>query len=127
MRICPETSRVQRPCICSESGSGVIISHVIGGVVVVRKQSLKGYPKAVERRWNLISSARSETSRQLRRGRVFVYDAIFEHSYGKGRWRKMKGFGTVQFPDGTICEAEIHWYEASGIGRRKFKIKRILV
>ena len=50
-----------------------------------------------------------------------------EHSYGKGRWRKMKGFGTVQFPDGTICEAEIHWYEASGIGRRKFKIKRILV
>lgn len=48
-----------------------------------------------------------------------------EYTYGKGRWRKMKGSATVQLPDGTICEAEIHWYEASGIGRQKFKIKRV--
>jgi hypothetical protein len=38
-----------------------------------------------------------------------------EDSYGGGRWRKMKGLATVQFADGTVCRAEIHWYEASGI------------
>ena len=50
-----------------------------------------------------------------------------EHTYDKGRWRKMKGIATVQLTDGTICEAEIHWYEASGIGRRKFKVKRVIL
>ncbi len=49
-----------------------------------------------------------------------------ERVYGRGRWRKMKGIATVQFADGTICEAEIHWFEAHGIGRRDFKIKRVL-
>jgi hypothetical protein len=48
-----------------------------------------------------------------------------EHTYGQGRWRKMKGIATVRLADDTICEAEIHWYEASGVGRRKFKIKRV--
>jgi hypothetical protein len=28
--------------------------------------------------------------------------------------------------DGSIHEAEVHWYEASGIGKREFKIKRYL-
>jgi hypothetical protein len=46
--------------------------------------------------------------------------------YGEGNWRKLKGFATVQFEDGTIAEAEIHWFEAQGIGRRRMKIKRIL-
>lgn len=49
-----------------------------------------------------------------------------ERVYGKGRWRKMKGFATVELADGTICQAEIHWYEAHGIGRKDFKIKRVL-
>lgn len=44
--------------------------------------------------------------------------------YGLGRWRKRKGFARVQLPDGAIREAELHWYEASGIGRYEFKIKR---
>ncbi len=48
-----------------------------------------------------------------------------EHTYGPGRWRKMKGLATVRLEDGTICEAEIHWYEATGIGRRRLKIKRV--
>jgi len=47
-------------------------------------------------------------------------------AYGKGRWRKMKGIATVQLPDGTIYEAEIHWFEAHGIGRKDFKIKRVI-
>jgi len=50
-----------------------------------------------------------------------------ERNYGKGRWRKMKGFTTVKFADGTIFEAEIHWFEAHGIGREDFKIKRAIL
>jgi len=38
----------------------------------------------------------------------------------------MKGMATVQFSDGTTCEAEIHWFEAHGIGRKDFKIKRVI-
>jgi hypothetical protein len=46
--------------------------------------------------------------------------------YGRGRWRKRKGRATIRLPDGTIRIAEIHWYEATGIGRKEFKIKRYL-
>jgi len=46
--------------------------------------------------------------------------------YGGQRWRKLKGTATVKFADGTICYAELHWYEAHGIGAREFKVKRIL-
>ena len=43
--------------------------------------------------------------------------------YGKGRWRKRKGIATVRLVDGTVHRAEVHWYEAHGIGRREFKLK----
>jgi hypothetical protein len=46
--------------------------------------------------------------------------------YGKGRWRKRKGVATIRFDDGSLARAEVHWYEASGVGRKEFKIKRIL-
>ena len=46
-------------------------------------------------------------------------------SYGSGRWRKMKGKATIRFSDGIICKAELHWYEAQGIGRKEMKIKKI--
>lgn len=46
--------------------------------------------------------------------------------YGVGRWRKLKGFAVVRLPDGTYRKAEIHWYEAHGIGRQEIKIKRVL-
>ena len=46
--------------------------------------------------------------------------------YGTGRWRKLKGIVTVCLPDGMICKAEVHWYEAHGIGKKEIKIKRIL-
>jgi hypothetical protein len=46
--------------------------------------------------------------------------------YGRGRWRKRKGFGQVRLHTGEILEAEVHWYEASGIGKRELKIKRFL-
>jgi hypothetical protein len=44
--------------------------------------------------------------------------------YGAGKWRKMKGVATVRLADGTICEAEIHWYEAHGIGKKEIKFKK---
>ena len=50
-----------------------------------------------------------------------------ERTFGQGRWRKMKGRATVQLADGTLCEAEIHWFEAHGIGRKDFKIKRVIL
>jgi hypothetical protein len=46
--------------------------------------------------------------------------------YGRGRWRKRKGIALVRLPDGSEELAEVHWYEATGIGRRELKIKRYL-
>jgi hypothetical protein len=46
--------------------------------------------------------------------------------YGRGRWRKRKGIGRVRLADGAVHLAELHWYEAAGIGRKEFKIKRLL-
>ncbi len=44
-------------------------------------------------------------------------------TYGKGRWRKLKGQALVELPSGRIRLAEIHWYEAHGVGKKDFKIK----
>ena len=39
--------------------------------------------------------------------------------YGRGRWRKLKGAATIRLPNGRVRRAELHWYEANGIGRRE--------
>lgn len=49
-----------------------------------------------------------------------------QQRFGQGRWRKLKGVATVRLFDGTIRQAEIHWYEAHGIGKKRMKIKRYL-
>ena len=46
--------------------------------------------------------------------------------YGRGRWRMLKGISTICLSSGVVCRAELHWYEAHGIGRKEVKIKRIL-
>jgi hypothetical protein len=46
--------------------------------------------------------------------------------YGRGRWRKRKGIAQVRLEDGEVRRAEVHWYEAHGIGRKEFKIKRYI-
>ena len=46
--------------------------------------------------------------------------------YGRGRWRKRKGIARVRLADNSIHRAEVHWYEATGIGKTEFKIKRLL-
>ncbi len=62
----------------------------------------------------------------IAKGRGVYIRRYLERTYGKGHWRKMKGTATVQLADGTICEAEIHWFEAHGIGRKDLKIKRAI-
>jgi len=47
-------------------------------------------------------------------------------AYGAGRWRKLKGIASIQLSNGTIHMAELHWYEAHGIGKKEIKIKRII-
>ena len=44
----------------------------------------------------------------------------------RGRWRKLKGVASVELRDGTVRLAELHWYEAHGIGRYEYKIKTYL-
>jgi len=46
--------------------------------------------------------------------------------FGTGRWRKLKGVADVGLSSGNIRRAELHWYEAHGVGRVKMKIKRFL-
>jgi len=49
-----------------------------------------------------------------------------EKVYGKGKWRKKKGIARIRFADGGIHTAEVHWYEAHGVGRKEAKVKRLV-
>ena len=75
---------------------------------------------------------RFEVISAIRRNRVIAAGVSLRdrrrliREYGRGKWRKMKGIATVRFYDGTICEAELHWYEAHGIGKKEIKFKRPL-
>ena len=51
---------------------------------------------------------------------------ILRRRFGKGRWRKRKGVAQVRLRDGTIRLAEVHWFEAHGIGKKFMRIKRYL-
>ncbi len=46
--------------------------------------------------------------------------------YGQGRWRKRKGIAKIRLPNGSVRLAELHWYEATGIGRKELKFKRFM-
>jgi hypothetical protein len=52
--------------------------------------------------------------------------ARLRKQYGEGRWRKMKGIALIRLSNGRVHKAEIHWYEAHGIGRKEFKRKLYL-
>ena len=51
---------------------------------------------------------------------------LLRKRYGAGRWRKLKGIASVRLSDGNVRVAELHWFEAHGIGKRKMRIKRFL-
>jgi hypothetical protein len=59
-------------------------------------------------------------------GRGIRQHARLRRSYGFGTWRKLRGFARVRLPDGSVTRAEVHWYEAHGIGRKELKIKRLI-
>lgn len=71
----------------------------------------------LERIYGIQSFAVAGRIRELRRLR---------RAYGLGHWRKCKGVARVKLNSGAIRLAELHWYEATGIGRYEFKIKRYL-
>jgi hypothetical protein len=57
-------------------------------------------------------------------GRAIRDMARLRRTYGAGRWRKLKGIATIRLANGRIRIAELHWYEAHGIGRKEMKRKR---
>ncbi len=59
-------------------------------------------------------------------GRAIRVLRYLRRAYGRGRWRKMKGYATVRLPNGALRKVELHWYEAHGIGKRDLRIKRYL-
>jgi hypothetical protein len=46
--------------------------------------------------------------------------------YGKGRWRKMKGIAYIRLLNNRVRLAELHWYEAHGMGKKEIKRKKYL-
>ncbi|MCS6910231.1 MAG: hypothetical protein NZM11_06635 [Anaerolineales bacterium] len=62
----------------------------------------------------------------IARGRGIRDLARIQRKYGRGNWRKLKGHAIVRLENGSLRRAEVHWYEAHGIGRRRFKIKSFL-
>jgi hypothetical protein len=63
---------------------------------------------------------------EIARGREIRELRRLRKTYGGRSWRKMKGVARVRLADGIILNAELHWYEAHGLGRKECKIKRFL-
>lgn len=59
-------------------------------------------------------------------GRSIRQRSRLRRQHGQGRWRKLKGNAMVRIPNGEVRRAEIHWYEAHGVGRVRYKIKRFV-
>ena len=51
---------------------------------------------------------------------------FLQEKFGHGRWRKLKGFAAVRLADGRVRRAELHWFEAHGIGKKLLRIKRFV-
>ena len=67
-----------------------------------------------------------ETIETIAVGRSIRVLPYLQRTYGRGRWRKLKGIAYVRLPNGNVRHVELHWYEAHGIGRRDVKIKYYL-
>lgn len=62
----------------------------------------------------------------IARGQGIRSRSRLRKKYGGGNWRKMKGKARVRLPNGTEHLVEVHWYEAHGVGKKEFKIKKFL-
>jgi len=75
--------------------------------------------------WALIGTISNAQTFAQGRG-IRELDRLVE-TYGGKHWRKRKGFGKIRLePSGQVVDAELHWYEAHGIGRVEMKIKELL-
>jgi hypothetical protein len=85
-------------------------------------------PDGPGRFWPCVSrfSVKSPALKLSPPGPVFAKSRDCDESMDAGRWRKRKGIARVRLSDGSIHVAEVHWYEAAGIGRKEFKIKHLL-
>ena len=111
--LCPDflevfKGSIRRPKRMSLLDVGVSSAHVL---TVIARFEVIGSIREVE------TMASRFSIRERRR---------LERQFGKGRWRKLKGVATIRDANGMIRKAELHWYEAHGIGRRKLKVKRFL-
>ena len=95
-----------------------LTSRVFGGL---NAASGRAVGRASVARW--ISKSSADPSHRDDGGRAGGAAAPLNRRYGRGRWRKRKGVAAVRLLDGSIHTAEVHWYEAHGIGRREMKIK----
>ena len=59
-------------------------------------------------------------------GRGIYRLKVLRKRYGGRHWRKQKGIASVRLANGSIRQAEVHWYEAHGVGRTGWKIKHFL-
>src|SRR5262245_48115541 len=93
---------------------------------VRRTQRANGGQARIGTRWTSRSSGSCPTSRLSQLARVFGSYRACDACTGEGRWRKMKGVARIRLADGSVRRAELHWYEAHGIGKKELKVKRYL-
>ncbi len=51
---------------------------------------------------------------------------FLQEKFGRGQWRKLKGVAQIRLSNGEIRLAEVHWFEAHGIGKKFLRIKHYL-
>ncbi len=62
----------------------------------------------------------------IARGRGIRNLKRLKRTYGGTRWRKLKGVARIRLRSGESRLAELHWYEAHGIGKKEIKRKKYL-
>ncbi|MFC1695024.1 hypothetical protein ACFL1C_02680 [Pseudomonadota bacterium] len=67
-----------------------------------------------------------DSARTISRGSGIRELKRLKRTYGLGNWRKRKGFALIKLRNGELLRAELHWYEATGLGKREFKIKKLM-
>src|SRR6266550_3274906 len=90
----------------------------------VRQPKHRTFSQWVVMNFEIISEIRQIETIAI--GRAIHDLARLRRVYGTGRWRKLKGVATIRLTNGRIRVAELHWYEAHGIGRKEIKRKRYL-
>ena len=67
-----------------------------------------------------------DSAKTIARGSGIREHKRLKRTYGFGKRRKRKGFGLIKLQNGELFRAELHWYEASGLGKHEFKIKKLM-